>query len=384
MTEHLTDDEIAASPCTPHRGAQTLAEIGRRVTAGPRKRPAVPGSQTMRRRIRTLGLLVPVVLVAGALTGCDLATGGTASVTQDYVGGDFPLAINTLHFDAVSGMNNSITVSVGTQGLYGYPSSLLLSDAHHVVAAGSGCTRVTLNTVRCDQTTLSMGFSGQDIRLGDGNDTFASSAAGSGPLRVVFATVHAGAGDDTVNGGAGDDVFYEDSDGFDHDSFSGGAGTDAIDYFGVMHAVNISLNDVADDGRAGEGDNVKSDIETIFGSGNADTLTGDDDRNVISALGFDDRSVNLDQLTGGVVIDGGGGDDSIIGTNWGNPDDRLSGGTGNDFVEGYAGDDVISGGAGDDYLRGWAGFDALDGGTETDYCDLGPDGGTTVNCETGP
>ncbi len=343
---------------------------GRR-TARPPKGIGTGWSSTVRRFVHAVAL-APVVVVAGALSACTPSSGGTASVTAQ------PL-FSTLHFDAVNGRSNSITVALGTSSS-GYPTSLLLTDSRNPVTPGSGCTRVDDNTVRCSHDpSRSVGFLDQIIKLGDGDDSFVTTVA-----LARDTVVHAGPGDDTLNGGPSRDIFFEDSDGLDRDVFAGGAGSDFVRYAGVLHAVSISLNDVADDGRPGEGDNVKIDVEGIGGTGNADTLTGDGDRNWIEALDPTDATVDVQQLTGGAVIDGKGGDDSITGTNWGNANDRLSGASGNDDIDGYAGNDVIDGGTGDDDLRGREGFDTLDGGSETDFCDVGPGGGTTVNCETGP
>jgi hypothetical protein len=73
MTEHLMSfvSDIGAAA---KRDARPLAAIGRRMIRR-RKGPALPWSQTMRRLVRTLGLLVPVVLVAGALAGCVTLSG---------------------------------------------------------------------------------------------------------------------------------------------------------------------------------------------------------------------------------------------------------------------------------------------------------------------
>jgi Ca2+-binding RTX toxin-like protein len=135
-----------------------------------------------------------------------------------------------LHFDAVSGRSNNITVFLDIQDSSGYPPSVLLRDTRNVVAAGPGCTRVDVHTVRCDKTTIGLGIVGQDIRLGDADDTFASS--------VWFGsqtTVDAGAGNDTVNGGpsenwitagTGNDTVNGEA---GYDSLIGGAGFDALD-----------------------------------------------------------------------------------------------------------------------------------------------------------
>ena len=80
-------------------------------------------------------------------------------------------------------------------------------------------------------------------------------------------------------------------------------GTDGVSYAARTAPVDVSLDDAANDGdRAGEGDNVRADVENVsLGSGN-DRAWGDDDAN---------------------VIDGGTGSDSI----WANGgDDRLTGG----------------------------------------------------------
>jgi Ca2+-binding RTX toxin-like protein len=155
--------------------------------------------------------LVPVVLVAGALAGCTPTPGGTASVTHN----DFAYG---LRFDAVTGRANGITVSVGTQGPYGYPTALVLTDSRNPVTPGSGCTRVNDNTVRCEVTPGSFVF--QRIQLGDGNDSFTSPVAS--PL---IALVDAGAGADTVSGGTGDDDF---SGGVGNDTLLGRAGYDEL------------------------------------------------------------------------------------------------------------------------------------------------------------
>ncbi|MBV8685105.1 MAG: hypothetical protein JOZ90_02445 [Alphaproteobacteria bacterium] len=62
-------------------------------------------------------------------------------------------------------------------------------------------------------------------------------------------------------------------------------------------------------------------------------------------------------------LDGGGGDDVLLGDAG---RDRLLGGDGNDGLVGGAGDDRLYGGAGDDLLRGEDGRDFLQGGAGAD------------------
>ena len=68
----------------------------------------------------------------------------------------------------------------------------------------------------------------------------------------------------------------------------------------------------------------------------------------------------------GIHIDGGGGDDTIIGSNNGTGDDTLIGGAGNDSIRGWYGDDSLVGGTGDDQLQGDIGADTLEGGAGND------------------
>src|SRR5262245_52919607 len=142
-----------------------------------------------RRVLFVLGLVPLVVLAAGTLAGCAfIIPGGTASVSPNY--GSF---FSTLHFDAAGGRDNDITVSVGDPGSFGFPASLVLTDARNGVTPGPGCTPVALNTVRCSfDATRSVGVADQVVRLGDGNDTYTNSVPGQGSL--FGAEVHAGAG----------------------------------------------------------------------------------------------------------------------------------------------------------------------------------------------
>ncbi|WP_315762314.1 beta strand repeat-containing protein [Sphingomonas sp. Y38-1Y] len=65
----------------------------------------------------------------------------------------------------------------------------------------------------------------------------------------------------------------------------------------------------------------------------------------------------------GAYINGGQGDDEIVGSA---NRDFFVGGAGDDYLEGGAGADELRGGAGDDYLWGGAGLDTLDGGAGSD------------------
>lgn len=183
-----------------------------------------------------------------------------------------------------------------------------------VTVAGSG----TISGTAGDDVIL--GSSGADVIHGlGGNDVI---CAGAGDDTVV-----GGPGDDTVHGEDGDDSLDEGNVGSGKDGLDGGAGRDTVTYAGRTAAVVVTLAGGADDGGAGEGDDVRG-IEVAIGGAGADTLTGTP------------------------------GDDRLVG-NAGN--DRLNGGPGADELVGGAGADVLSGGAGDDVLSGGAGNDTLNG-----------------------
>lgn len=84
----------------------------------------------------------------------------------------------------------------------------------------------------------------------------------------------------------------------------------------------------------------------------------------IEAGSGDDVVEVVSPMLNSVDIDGGSGDDWIIG---GPKADRLVGGPGNDILVGGDGDDLLEGNAGDDELNGGAGNDQLFGGLGDDF-----------------
>ncbi|HVT89624.1 MAG TPA: carboxypeptidase regulatory-like domain-containing protein [Tepidisphaeraceae bacterium] len=189
----------------------------------------------------------------------------------------------------------------------------------------------------------------------DGNDYINTSQAGTIPE-----TIYGDAGNDTLIGGAGSDLIYgylgndriyggsgndvlfgekgNDSlfgqDGNDildgdtgADLMMGGLGNDTADYSSRSGNLNITLGDrfgAANDGEAGENDNVLDDVETVLGGAGNDILAGSPSNNYIY---------------------GGAGNDTI------------TGGTGNDSIFGADGNDCMYGDEGSDFLNGGAGID---------------------------
>jgi Ca2+-binding RTX toxin-like protein len=153
-------------------------------------------------------------------------------------------------------------------------------------------------------------------------------------------SISAGIGDDTITGNTGNDyVFGHDADdviggGLGADEILGGDGHDTVDYKGRTTALFIGIGSVADDGEAGEGDNVRTDIEgAIGGSGNDTFLAGP-------------SPVVFDGAAGNDTMTGSGGNDILIG---GPGSDSIDGGAGNDFIPAEdASGDTIDGGDGID------------------------------------
>ena len=138
-----------------------------------------------------------------------------------------------------------------------------------------------------------------------------------------------GDGADALSGGPGRDTFrltpFGAADG--SDVVTGGDGIDEADYSFASPRVVVTLDDVADDGVDGEGDNVRSDVEDIIGSSGDDVLVGDADANQLSGGAGSDE------------LDGGGGFDALYGEDGvdllrardGNPE-RVDCGADNDFA----------------------------------------------------
>jgi Ca2+-binding RTX toxin-like protein len=179
---------------------------------------------------------------------------------------------------------------------------------------------------------------------GNGNDTVQSGrpniyAAGLGGSDAIFG----GPGDDALCGGPGVDLLQGAGGG---DLLIGGADIDIASYRDAASPVAVTIDNLANDGRAGEGDVVQT--ESVVGGSAADLLRGNGVPNGLQGGPGNDR------------IDGVGGNDSVLG------------GPGNDIINGNVGNDQVRGDAGADALFGLDGNDQLEGGDDNDELDGGP------------
>jgi uncharacterized delta-60 repeat protein len=225
------------------------------------------------------------------------------------------------------------------------------------VTGTNGNDHVSLfgNSASINGRTATYQFTSIDVNLLGGNDrldnttVYGSGAQGTDAPR----TIHAGAGNDYVEGGGGADIIAAEDgndaihanggndtiiDGPGTDLNDGGLGADSVDYSFRSGPVFVDLQGDADDGPAGEHDTVATSIESIIGSKGNDTLVGDARPNFIDGRGGND------------TIRGGGGIDTLIG---GLGQDKLYGEDGNDFLDAKDGitDLVLDGGTGTDTAR---------------------------------
>jgi uncharacterized delta-60 repeat protein len=152
------------------------------------------------------------------------------------------------------------------------------------------------------------------INGGNGNDILIGGSAND--------SLSGGSGNDTLDGGLGADIL------------SGGGGNDTADYSSRATNLDISLDNVANDGAANEKDNVMADVETILGGSGNDKLVGNPFANLLVGNAGND------------ILFGGKGNDTL---NGGTGHDQLFGQDDNDTLLAKDGQvDSLDGGAGND------------------------------------
>jgi Ca2+-binding RTX toxin-like protein len=331
--------------------------------------------------------------------------GGSGDDTIDGAGGDDTLQGEAGGDAYTGGAGAADTVSYGSEN----QDVSVTIDA----TANDGVIDLDNNPLNGNQSEGDNVGTGIEIIIGGSGDDSLDGGGGSQTLRGA-------AGNDTLNGGI--DVVS--------DILIGGSGTDTASYAGHAAGVNVTLNGVADDGTGAENDDVRSDIENILGSSNADTLVGNAGVNRISGGAGNDTALNggggndtlvgdagNDNLNGGggvdtvsyvsaagpvtVTLDGVGGDgeaaesdnigldvENVIGGSFadslsGNASaNRLSGGLGGDTLNGLGGSDNLVGGDGGDTLNGGTENDILNGGAGADAMNGGGGNADSVSYST--
>jgi Ca2+-binding RTX toxin-like protein len=293
--------------------------------------------------------------VGGAV---DLLDGGTGSDTASFAG--YAAGVTATLTGAADGAasvgGSQIAALRSIENLLGGDGNdILTGDVNANVIEGglgddllNGGAGVDTLSFRSAATGVTVDLSLQTAQnTGVGNDTI-----------IGFENVRTGAGADTVTGDANDNIFF---DGGGVDIYTGGIGSDTVDYSAATSAVTVNLNTTVaqNTGTFGGSDTIRE-IENVTGAAAfANSLTG--------------GNTTANRLVGGAAADfliGGGFGDTLVG---GTGNDVLFGdyvntsntgaiADGNDVLEGGAGNDTLVGGMGNDILRGGDGDDTLVGG----------------------
>ena len=367
------------------------------------------------------GAFIATAPAAHAATGPTLTrAGGVFTVTAGTAALDVFISPSSSTPGNMTFSDNAWTSApAGCVFLYGGTSYLDCTGVTKIVVnGGSGADYVSLGDGVVVPSEIHGGLGDDDLHGGDGNDKMYGDGgrdyllAGPGVDRVEGGAaddyqvrgdegndtvlgddgndrVMGGPGRDSVSGGVGNDfvygdcgcVYYEDDDGNDtlngdagddtlypaggKDVVNGGAGVDTATYEGfqgVGVTVRMSLDDLANDGPAGEADNIGplGDVENLtapdYYQMGPIVLTGNDGPNVIDG-GYSRSSA---------VIDGRGGDDEIVSTSGQDDAVTVRGGDGDDVIHGSYTDEALYGGAGDDEVDGSSGNDKIDPGPGAD------------------
>ena len=262
---------------------------------------------------------VGIEIVIGG-TGADNLTGGAGNETLRGMGGNDTLN-GSLGTDVLQGGAGTDTVS------YAGRANPVTINLDGLANDGEGGENDNVNA----DIENALGGSGADTLTGN-----------EGPNNL-----NGGPGADVLNGGNGNDVLIGPAGDGAGDTYNGQGGTDRASFASAPAPVHVTAAGGADDGVAGETDNVTTTVENITGSPFDDTeLRGNASRN---------------------VIDGGDGNDQLFGDEGTDvSNDTLNGGRGNDGLHGMNGADSMNGGPGPDpdplTLPNWTDNDVIDGG----------------------
>lgn len=260
---------------------------------------------------------------------------------------------------------------------------------------------------------LTTGLGRDTLMGGDGNDTLMNSdgddslVGGAGNDSIIATggndtleggsgndTLDGGADDDSITGGDGDDLIFT---GTGNDFADGGEGSDTFSFADAFGNDTIVGGETGTDNDVIDLSNVTGPVTVTFTDEEDGTITDGTDtiafteiEQIILTDSNDsvDGSITHDGIFGdapGIIVDGRGGNDTIIGGRGG---DTIEGGAGDDSIDGDYGDDSLSGGADNDTLTGGSGNDTLEGGAGNDVIDAGIeddtlDGGTGNDSLTG-
>jgi len=327
-------------------------------------------------------------LIMGGAGADTMYADGLASTAD--TGGSDTLSYAT----SATGVQVDLSTGTGTGGdaqgdaFYGFEN--IIGSAYADTLTGDADNNVLRGGNGADTLT---GGAGQDWAVydeaADGNGITVDLATGTGVGGIANGDVLSGIEHvrgtqyaDTITGDALDNILIG---GLGADTLSGGGGNDWVSYEYATAAITADLS--TGSGSAGEatGD-VYTDIENLRGTIFADTLTGNNQDNILEGGdgadtlsgggGHDQASyagasmgVQADLSAPGTNTGAAAGDVyfSIEGLDGSNFDDVLTGDSSNNWLRGFAGADALYGGDGNDTLEGGLGSDILDGGNGIDW-----------------
>jgi Ca2+-binding RTX toxin-like protein len=215
------------------------------------------------------GALIASFIVMSAWVGTSVPASAATPADVVSVSGSTLLAQACCSKTQFGFVDNDITISGS--------GTLTVSDTAGVTA-GAGCVQVDATHVSCDATAVTK------VRVSGGNgsddvhmNANLPSVLNGGP---GFDNLYGGPADDILRGGSRSDVL---DGGPGADLMIGGNGTDptavttndpeTVSYASRTTPIHVTNDGVANDGAAGEHDNVAADISRIIGGTAADTIS---------------------------------------------------------------------------------------------------------------
>lgn len=242
-------------------------------------------------------------------TGRDIVKGGTGDDTfvaeatpdgsDDFVGDGGQDTVR--YFSRTVGVN----VSLDGEPNDGHPDERdnVRLSVENVSGSAQGDNFIAGNEFA---NALTGGAGNDDLRGGAGPDTL---LGGNGDDLLI-----GNAGNDFLFGNGGDDTALAAAVEDGADFVEGGTGTDTASYEGRATPVSVSLNNVANDGAPGEGDNIRLDVENVYGGSGNDVITAtlsQSNSNVLMGGAGTDILDSREPFLQTDTVDGGGASNDV-------------------------------------------------------------------------
>jgi hypothetical protein len=254
--------------------------------------------------------------------------------------------VNNIDKVTVNGTGGGETVTIDESGGRFEPGASAeatgASEIEFSLNLGAGSDRLVLNATAAADTirlgtlgaNLNADDDGNDVILGGvelltangsgGDDQISlQGALGSGSPLALAASLNGGAGNDQLTGGTKNDTLNGDADNDTcialttpdgADVCKGGSGVDTAAYATRSTPLSLTNDGAANDGAAGEGDNIGTDVENLTGGQAADTITTPRTGANIASGGAGNDTLDVRDGIGpnGDKADGGGGTDTCL------------------------------------------------------------------------